>query len=128
MPTADVLNFYFKMEHKFKRIVRLQFLFGGGGYRDNRTKAIEVDTASMKIQRGSGEGAVFYVTGDVKNISSDTFQQVELKFYLFDSTGTKLGETVEYKDEVGPNSTWNFRAACMFTNVARADLVEVIVR
>jgi hypothetical protein len=128
LPTAAGLIFDYKVEHKVKRIVRLQFLFGGGGYRDNRTKYIEVDMASMKIQRGVGEGAIFYVTGDAKNTSSDTFQQVELKFHLFDADGTMLGETVEYKDEMGPNSTWNFRAACMFTNVSRADLVEVIVR
>ena len=63
-----------------------------------------------------------------KNTSSDTFQQVELKFHLFDADGTMLGETVEYKDEMGPNSTWNFRAACMFTNVVRVKLADVIIR
>ena len=128
LPTAAGLIFDYKAEHKVKRIVRLQFLFGGKSYRDNRTKAIEVDTASMTIQRGAGEGAVFYVTGDVKNTSSETFQQVELRFHLFDAAGTMLGETVEYKDAMEPNSTWSFKAVCMFTNIVRADLVEVIVR
>jgi hypothetical protein len=53
---------------------------------------------------------------------------VELHFHLFDSQDKKLGEAVEYMPEMGPGSTWSFRAACTVTNVARADLVEVIVR
>ena len=68
------------------------------------------------------------MVGDAKNTSSETLQQVELHFHLFDSSGAKLGEVVEYKAEMGPNSTWSFRAACTVANVARADLVEVIVR
>ena len=53
---------------------------------------------------------------------------MELHFSLYDSNGETLGEAVEYKDEMGPNETWSFRAACLFTNVVRADLVKVIVR
>jgi len=88
-----------------------------------RSKDIQID--SIKIET---RDVISYVVGDAKNTSSETLHLVELHFHLFDSQDKKLGEAVEYKDEMGPNSTWSFRAACMFTNVARADLVEVIVR
>ena len=103
----------------------MYFLVGGSGdrYRDNRSKDIQID--SMKIEQGD---RISHVVGDAKNTSSNTLQQVEMHFHLFDSSGAKLGEAVEYTDEVGPYSTWSFRAACMFTNVHRAKLMEVIVR
>jgi len=106
----------------------MYFLVGGSGdvYRNNRTKDIQID--SLKIQPAVGPYSVTFVVGDAKNTSSNTLQQVELHFHLFDSSGAKLGEAVEYTDEVGPYSTWSFRAACSVTNVARADLVKVIVR
>ena len=103
----------------------IYFLVGGSGdvYRGNRSKDIQID--SIKIEQGD---RISHVVGDAKNTSSETLQQVELHFHLFDSQDKKLGEAVEYRNEMKPNSTWSFRAACMFTNVARAELEEVIVR
>ena len=117
----------------FKKIAhytRLGFIFGGSGdYRNNRTSDIQI-VGEMKFETSQAEGheGVIYLTGQVQNTSSDTFQQVELRFMLYDKDNTPLGPTVEYKDHMGPNETWEYKAACMFTNVAKADLMEVIVR
>ena len=128
LPATAGLIFDSAVENEVKRYVRLQFLFGGGsGDRNNRTKHIHVD--SLKIQPGA---EISYVVGEVKNTSSETFEQVQLNFYLYDSSGQKVGEAMDYKEEMGPNTPWNLKAACQFTgqstNVARATLVEVIVR
>ena len=129
LPATAGLIFDSDLENKIKRITRLQFLFDGGDYRDNRTNEIQIDPDSLKIQPGGENSSISYVVGDAKNTSSETLQQVELHFHLFDSQDKKLGEAVEYKDEMEPNSTWSFRAACMSKNVPwRADLVEVKVR
>ena len=131
LPATAGLIFDSAVENEVKRYVRLQFLFGGGsGDRNNRTKHIIVDSDSLKIQLGA---EISYVVGEVKNTSSETFEQVQLNFYLYDSSGQKVGEAMDYKEEMGPNTPWNLKAACQFTdpqftNAVRADLVEVIVR
>jgi len=128
LPATAGLIFDSDLENRIKRITRLQFLFDGGDYRENRTKEIQIDPDLLKIQPGGENSSISYVVGDAKNISSRTLKEVELYFHLYDSSGTMLGEVVEYKDEMEPNSTWSFRAVCMFTNVVRADPVKVIVR
>ena len=114
--------------NKVDQIVKLKFLFGKSDYRDNQTDDIHIDQDSIKIQSGDGNSSITYVVGDAKNISSRTLKEVELYFHLYDSSDTMLGEVMEYKDEIEPNSTWSFKAVCMFTNVVRADPVKVIVR
>ena len=110
--------------NKIDGIVKPWKWFGGDVYRGNRSTDIQID--SIKIEQGD---RISHVVGDAKNTSSETLQQVELHFHLFDSQDKKLREAVEYKDEMEPNSTWSFRAACMSKNVPwRADLVEVKVR
>ena len=110
--------------NKVDGIVKPWKWFGSDEYLGNRSKDIRIDSITI----AQGLWGISHVVGDAKNTSSETLQQVELRFHLFDLQDKKLGEAVEYKDEMGPGSTWSFRAACMFTNVARADLVEVIVR
>ena len=114
--------------NKVDQIVKLKFLFGKSDYRDNQTDDIHIDQDSIKIQSGDGNSSITYVVGDAKNISSRTLKEVELHFNLYDSSGTMLGEAVEYMYEMEPNSTWSFKATCMFTNVVRADPAKVIVR
>ena len=114
--------------NKIERIVKLKFLFTEGDYRNNPSDDVQVDQDSIKIQPIDENSSTTFVIGEAKNTSSETLRQVELHFNLYDSNGATLGEAVEYKDEMGPNSTWSFRAACLFTNVVRADLVKVIVR
>jgi hypothetical protein len=114
--------------NKIERIVKLKFLFTEGDYRNNPSDDVQVDQDSIKIQPIDENSSTTFVIGEAKNTSSETLRQVELHFNLYDSTGATLGEAVEYKDEMGPNSTWSFRATCLFTNVVRADLVKVIVR
>ena len=114
--------------NKIERIVKLKFLFAEGDYRNNPSDDIRIEQDSIKIQPIDENSSTTFVIGEALNTSSDTLLEVELHFNLYDSNGEILGEAVEYKDEMGPNSTWNFRAACLFTNVVRADLVKVIVR
>ena len=98
------------------------------GYRANRTDKIEFDNESFKIEADATNKSVHYVTGLVRNTSSEPFEQVELKFSLYDAQGTKLGETIDYTHELGPNTEWRFRAAFAVTNVVRGELVEIVVR
>ena len=90
---------------------------------DNRSKVIQID--SYKIET---RDAVSYVVGDAKNTSSETLHLVELNFHLFNSSGELVGEAAEFRDNMEPNSTWNFRAACTARNFVRAELIKVIVR
>ena len=104
------------------------FSMFGGGYRTNRTDQIKFDEQSFKIETDAENKSVMYITGLVRNTSSETFEQVELVFVLYDQQGGKLGESMDFTMKLGPNKEWAFRAPCMFTNVARADLGRVVVR
>ena len=112
--------------NKVDGIVKPWKWFGGDNYRNNSTDLVKV--GSIKILPSSENSSVAYVTGEAKNTSSETFEQVEIKFILYNSSKEKVGEAVEYKDKMGPNSTWNFKAACTSTDVHSADLMKVIVR
>jgi hypothetical protein len=119
--------------NKIERIVKLKFLFTEGDYRNNPSDDVQVDPDSIKIQPIDENSSTTFVIGEAKNTSSETLRQVELHFNLYDSSGQKVGEAMDYKEEMGPNTPWNLKAACQFTdpqftNAVRADLVEVIVR
>ena len=100
-----------------------------GGYRNEVTTQIAVDYNSIKIEKGDG---VVYVVGAANNTSSETFEQVELHFHLLDKSGERLGDAMDYKDKMGPNSAWTFKAACQFSSstedVAKVELTQVIVQ
>ena len=127
-------------KQKVERIVKLKFLFGDGYRKNNVAESIKVDQPSLLISRGTGpktEGQqgpnVFYVTGSAQNITSDTLEQVEIIFTLYDQSGDVLGEALDYTNKLGPNVVWNFRATCMTsesvsTNIFRAKLDRLIVR
>jgi hypothetical protein len=127
-------------EQKVERIVKLKFLFGDGYRKNNVAESIKVDQSSLLISRGTGpktEGQqgpnVFYVTGSAQNITSDTLEQVEIIFKLYDQSGAELGEAFDYTNQLGPNVVWNFRALCNIreigsTNIFRANLDRLIVR
>ena len=100
----------------------------GSGYRSNTTDQIKFDDKAFKIEADPENKTVFYITGTVQNQSSETLEQVELRFLLFDANGNKLGETLDFTNKLGPNMDWHFRAVSMFTNVARVDLAGVVVR
>lgn len=104
------------------------FSMFGGGYRTNRTDQIKFDEQSFKIETDVKNKSVYYITGLVRNTSSEEFEQVELVFILYDQQGTKLGESLDFTNKLGSGREWRFRAPCMFTNVARADLGKVVVR
>ena len=76
---------------------------------------------------------MFYVSGSARNITSDTLNEVEIIFKLYDQGGTELGEALDYTNQHGPNVVWHFRAPCMTsesisTNIFRAKLDRLIVR
>jgi hypothetical protein len=100
----------------------------GSGYRSNTTDQIKFDDESFKIEADPKNKTVYYITGTVQNQSSETLEQVELRFLLYDASGMKLGETLDFTNKLGPNMEWHFRAVSMFTNVARVDLAGVVVR
>jgi hypothetical protein len=104
-------------------------LLFGGDYRNKVTTQIAVDYKSIKIEEGDG---VVYVVGAANNTSSETFEQVELHFHLLDKSGERLGDAMDYKDKMGPNSAWTFKAACQFSSstedVAKVELTQVIVQ
>ena len=111
---------------KVKHYTQLKFLFAGGG--SSTTRDVTVDPNSMRIEQDEKSSGVFYVYGNAQNISSKTFEQVELHFELYDANGQMLGTSMDFTNKLGPSMTWTFRAACMFTNVNTAKLVQVNVR
>jgi len=127
-------------ERKVEHIVKLKFLFGNDYRTNNFAESVEVDQPSLAINRETGQKTdgpkgpdVFYVTGSARNITSDTLQEVEIFFKLYDQGGNELGEALDYTNQLGPNVVWNFRAACMTsesvsTNIHKAKLDRLIVR
>ena len=125
---------------KVERIVKLKFLFGDDYRNNNVAKSVQVDSPSLSISRETGQKTegqsgpdVFYVTGVARNITTDTLNQVEIIFKLYDQGGIELGEALDYTNQLGPNVAWNFRAPCMTseavsTNIFRAKLDRLIVR
>ena len=111
---------------KVKHYTQLKFLFAGGGSKP--TRDVTVDPNSMRIEQDEKSSGVFYVYGNAQNISSKTFESVELHFELYDANGQMLGTSMDFTNKLGPSMTWTFRAACMFTNVNTAKLVQVNVR
>jgi hypothetical protein len=125
---------------KVEHYVKLKFIFGDDYRKNNVAESVQVDAPSLSISRETSqkiEGQqgpdVFYVTGSARNITSDTLNQVEIIFKLYDQSGTELGEALDYTNQLGPNVVWSFRAACMTseavsTNIFRAKLDRLIVR
>jgi hypothetical protein len=127
-------------ERKVAYVVKLQFIFGEDYRTNNVAESVRVDELSLSINRETGQKTadqqgpdVFYVTGSARNITSDTLEQVEIIFKLYDEGGIKLGEALDYTNKLGPNVVWHFRAPCMTseavsTNIFRAKLDRLIVR
>ena len=125
---------------KVERIVKLKFLFEGGYRQNNVAESVQVDASSLLISQETGQKTegqqgpdVFYVSGAARNITSDTLEQVEIIFKLYDQGGNELGEALDYTNQLGPNVVWNFRAPCMTseavsTNIFEAKLDRLIVR
>jgi len=125
---------------KVERIVKLKFLFEGGYRQNNVAESVQVDASSLLISQETGQKTegqqgpdVFYVSGAARNITSDTLEQVEIIFKLYDQGGNELGEALDYTNQLGPNVVWSFRAPCMTseavsTNIFRAKLDRLIVR
>ena len=127
-------------ERKVERIVKLKFLFGDDYRNNNVAKSVQVDSPSLSISRETGQKTegqsgpdVFYVIGVAQNITTDTLNQVEIIFKLYDQGGIELGEALDYTNQLGPNVAWNFRAPCMTseavsTNIFEAKLYQLIAR
>jgi hypothetical protein len=111
---------------KVRYYTKLEFLFAVGD--SGTTRDVTVDPNSMRIAQDEKSPGVYYVYGNAQNISSKTFEQVELHFELYDANGKMLGASMDFTNKLGPSMTWTFRAACMFTNVNTAKLVQVNVR
>ena len=110
---------------KVRQYTRFQF---DTAPRRDTSEDFQVNHSATTISQLGNTNGTFYVTGSVENISSANYQQVELKIELYDGKGTLLGETLDYTNQLGPNVTWKFKAACLLTNAASAKVIGVIAR
>jgi hypothetical protein len=110
---------------KVRQYTRFQF---DTAPRRDTSEDFQVNHSATTISQLGNTNGTFYVTGSVENISSANYQQVELKIELYDEKGTLLGETLDYTNQLGPNVTWKFKAACLLTNAASAKVIGVIAR
>ena len=110
---------------KVRQYTRFQF---DTAPRRDTSEDFQINHSATTISQLGNTNGTFYVTGSVENISSANYQQVELKIELYDGQGTLLGETLDYTNQLGPNVTWNFKAACLLTNAASAKVIGVIAR
>ena len=108
---------------KVRQYTRFQFDMAP---RRDTSEGFQINHSATTISQLGNTNGTFYVTGSVENISSANYQQVELKIELYDGQGTLLGETLDYTNQLGPNVTWNFKAACLLTNAASAKVIGVI--
>ena len=110
---------------KVRQYTRFQF---DKAPRRDTSEDFQINHSATTISQLGNTNGTFYVTGSVENISSANYQQVELKIELYDGQGALLGETLDYTNQLGPNVTWNFKAACLLTNAASAKVIGVIAR
>jgi hypothetical protein len=110
---------------KVRQYTRFQFDMAP---RRDTSEGFQINHSATTISQLGNTNGTFYVTGSVENISSANYQQVELKIELYDGQGALLGETLDYTNQLGPNVTWNFKAACLLTNAASAKVIGVIAR
>lgn len=110
---------------KVRQYTRFQF---DTAPRRDTSEDFQINHSATTISQLGNTNGTFYVTGSVENVSSANYQQVELKIELYDGQGALLGETLDYTNQLGPNVTWNFKAACLLTNAASARVVGVIAR
>ena len=110
---------------KVRQYTRFQF---DTAPRRDTSEDFQVNHSATTISQLGNTNGTFYVTGSVENISSANYQQVELKIELYDGKGTLLGATLDYTNQLGPNVTWKFKAACLLTNAASAKVTGVIAR
>ena len=113
------------LARKVRQYTRFQF---DTAPRRDTSEDFQVNHSATTISQLGNTNGTFYVTGSVENISSANYQQVELKIELYDGKGTLLGETLDYTNQLGPNVTWKFKAACLLTNAASAKVIGVIAR
>ena len=110
---------------KVRQYTRFQF---DTAPRRDTSEDFQINHSATTISQLGNTNGTFYVTGSVENVSSANYQQVELKIELYDGQGALLGETLDYTNQLGPNVTWNFKAACLLTNAASAKVIGVIAR
>ena len=113
------------LARKVRQYTRFQF---DTAPRRDTSEDFQVNHSATTISQLGNTNGTFYVTGSEENISSANYQQVELKIELYDGKGTLLGETLDYTNQLGPNVTWKFKAACLLTNAASAKVIGVIAR
>ena len=124
LPTT-VEMFDVRLARDIRKYTRFQF---GEPARSNSPEDFQWDDASVSLSSPSGIAGVIYVTGSIRNKSDNNYQEVEVQIELHDAQGQLLGHTMDYTNQLGPNVTWSFRAACSFTNAAGAKVVNVVAR
>ena len=110
---------------KIRQYTRFQF---DGNERHDLSQDFTIDHDATAITGMNDPNGWRHVTGSIQNISPDPYSQVEVKIELYDVQGTLIGTTLDYTNQLGPNLTWTFRAACTLTNAASAKVVNVLAR
>ena len=110
---------------KIRQYTRFQF---DGNERHDLSQDFTIDHDATAITDMNDPNGWRHVTGSIQNISSDPYNQVEVKIELYDVQGALIGTTLDYTNQLGPNLTWTFRAACTLTNAASAKVVNVLAR
>ena len=110
---------------KIRQYTRFQF---SGDERHDLSQDFTIDHDATAITDMNDPNGLLYVTGSIQNISSDPYNEVEVKIELYDVQGTLIGITLDYTNQLGPNLAWTFRAACTLTNAASAKVVNVLAR
>jgi len=110
---------------KIRQYTRFQF---EGSERHDLSKDFKIDHDATAITGLNDPNGLLYVTGSIQNVSSETYNQVEVNIELYDSQENLIGTTLDYTNQLGPNLAWTFRAACPLTNAASAKVLNVIAR
>lgn len=69
----------------------------------------DLKVGKIELEKTKGSSLV-YATGTVKNDSDFDRYGVRIELDLFNAKGKKIGMAKDYKDYLGPNQEWQFRA------------------
>ena len=124
LPTG-VEIFDVSLARDIRKYTRFKF---GSEARINSTEDFKWDNTSVSLNSPSGVAGVMYVTGNVSNNSNKDYKEVEVQIELYDQQGQLMGQTMDFTNQLGSKLTWNFRAACPWTNAATAKITKVVAK
>jgi hypothetical protein len=95
----------------------------GGGFSLLGSKD-ELEVVKYDLQKNEGTSLV-YVTGVLKNNTSEQRTSVRVDFKLFDSTGKQVGNASDYIMILEAKQEWPFKALVVEPDVAKVEVDKV---